>query len=107
MVPEPAAAVGAAVRVKVPGLVGLAGVNDAVTPARRPLNDRFTASLKPLVPVTVTIAPPLLLCATLKLVDESESEKSGGGVTVKATVVVWTRPPETPVTVTVAVPSTA
>jgi len=35
---------------------------------------------------------------------ESANEKFGGVGTVKTTVVAWTRPPEVPVTVSVAVP---
>ena len=58
-VPEPVVAVPAAVKVNVPGLSGLAGVDEAVTPAGKPLNDKPTGLLKPLIAVTVTV--PLVL----------------------------------------------
>jgi hypothetical protein len=60
IVPSLIAAVLEAVRVTVPGLVGLAGVNEAVTPAGKPLTDKLTGLLKPFIPVTVTVALALL-----------------------------------------------
>jgi hypothetical protein len=59
IVPEPVA-VPAAIKVTVPGLSGLAGVDEAVTPAGKPLNDKPTVLSKPLIAVTVT-APLVLL----------------------------------------------
>src|SRR5665213_1795911 len=102
---EPATAVLAAVRVKVLVPVVLAGLNNAVTPAGKPLTVRPTAPLKVLIPVTVTVLLSLPPWGKLKRAGESDSEKSGAVVTVRAIVAVCTRPPETPVIVILSEPS--
>jgi len=104
---EPTKAVLEAVMVMVVVPVVLGGLNDAVIPLLRPLTEKDTASSKPLRPVTVIVLLWLLPWTTLNLLGESANEKSGGVGTVKTTVVVWTRPPEVPVTVSVAVPRAA
>ena len=69
---RPTVAVLAAVSVSVLVPVVLAGLNDAVTPAGRPLADRFTDPLKLLRSVTVTVLLPLVPATTLKGVADSE-----------------------------------
>jgi hypothetical protein len=61
----PTTAVLDAVSVKMLVDVVLAGLNDAVTPAGRPLATRATEPLKLLIPVTVTVLLPLAPWTTL------------------------------------------
>ena len=56
----PAAAVLDAVKVNVLEVVVLEGLNEAVTPAGKPLALSATDPLKLLIPVTVTVLAPLL-----------------------------------------------
>ena len=69
---RPTVAVLAAVSVRMLVPVVLAGLNDALTPAGRPLADRFTDPLKLLRSVTVTVLLPLVPATTLKGVADSE-----------------------------------
>ena len=61
----PTVAVLEAVKVSVLVVVVLAGLNDAVTPAGRPLAVRPTELVKPLRSVTATVLVPLAPCTTL------------------------------------------
>ena len=54
-VPGTVAAVVATVIVELPDVVSEAGLNDAVTPAGKPLADKVTAPVKPFEGVTVTV----------------------------------------------------
>jgi len=65
MVDDPAAAVLATVSVRMLEVVVLEGLNDAVTPAGRPLAERLTDPLKLLISITVIVLAPLLPWATL------------------------------------------
>lgn len=97
--------------VKVRTLVEVVGFvpNVAVTPLGRADVERVTDPVKPLRSVSVIVLLPLVPCLTVKLVGEADKEKSGcaGALTVRLMVVVWLSDPETPVTVTVAVPVVA
>src|ERR1043166_6808939 len=83
----PVVAVLPAVNVSVLLLVVLEGLNEAVTPEGRPDADRFTLPLNPFIGLTVMVLAPLLPCTMVKLPGEADSEKSGGGFTVRLTVV--------------------
>jgi len=96
-----------AVSVKVLVLAVLPGLNDAVTPLGKPEADKLTLLLKPFSGVTVMVLAPLAPCAIVKLFGEEERVKFGGGVTVRESVVLRDKLPETPVTVTVTVPVVA
>jgi hypothetical protein len=74
MFDNPAVAVLAAVNVSVLLPVVLAGLNDAVTPAGRPLATRATEPLKLLMPATVIVLLPLVPATTLTLLGEADSE---------------------------------
>lgn len=103
----PVVAVLLAVSVKVLELVVLAGLNDAVTPLGRPDADSATLLLKPLSGFTVMALEALDPCAMVRLLGEAESEKFGGGLTVRVSVVELDRLPEEPAMVTVAEPVVA
>lgn len=103
----PVVAVPLAVSVKVLVLVVLAGLNAGVTPLGRPVADKVTLPLKPLRGFTVMALEPLAPCVTVKLVGDAESEKFGGGLTVRESVVELDRLPDKPVMVTVALPVVA
>ena len=62
--------------VEVVGLVP----NVAVTPAGKPDADKVTLPVNPPEGVTVIVLVPLLPCKTVRLVGESDSEKSGVAV---------------------------
>ena len=66
-VAAPAVAVFATVSVRMLDVVALAGLNDAVTPAGRPLAARFTELLKLLMPVIAMVLLPLVPATTLTL----------------------------------------
>lgn len=83
------------------------GLNDGVTPEGSPETLRLTLLLNPFSRVTVIVVRAPVPRLMLKLLGEAESEKFGGAVTVKETVVVRVRLPEMPVTVTVKVPVVA
>jgi hypothetical protein len=74
MVAKPAVAVLDAVKVSVLLVVALAGLNDAVTPAGRPLAARLTAPLKLLMPAIVIVLLPLVPATTLRLLGEDDRE---------------------------------
>ena len=74
MFDNPAVAVLAAVSVNMLVPVVLAGLNDAVTPAGRPLATRATEPLKLLMPATVIVLLPLVPATTLKLLGEDDRE---------------------------------
>jgi hypothetical protein len=57
----PSVAVLEAVSVRALLVVVLAGLNEAVTPAGRPLADRATEPVKPFAGTTVIVLPPLAL----------------------------------------------
>ncbi len=104
----PAAAELLAVRVST--LVEVVGfvANDAVTPVGRPAAVKVTLPVKPFVGFTVMVlVPPGRVGVIVTLAGEADSVKFGGGVTVRAIVVVGARLPDVPVMVTVAVPALA
>ena len=103
----PVAAVLLAVSVNVLVLAVLLGLNEAVTPLGRPDADKLTLLLKPFCGVTVIVLAPLVPCAIVTLFGEAETAKFAGGFTVRESVVLCDRLPETPVTVTVTVPVAA
>lgn len=103
----PVVAVLLAVSVNVLVLVALAGLKDAVTPFGRPDADNATLPLKPLSELTVMELDPLDPWVMVRLLGEAESEKFGGGLTVRERVVELDRLPDAPVMVTVAVPVVA
>lgn len=78
--------------VKVRTLVEVVGLvpNDAVTPLGRAEVDSDTDPVNPPDGDTVIVLLPLLLCTTVRLLGDAESEKSGcaGAVTVSEIVVV-------------------
>jgi len=63
-VAEPRAAVELAASVSVLAPVAGFGENVAVTPFGRPAAEKVTAPAKPFCPAMVSVAVPLLLCAT-------------------------------------------
>jgi hypothetical protein len=73
-VARPRVAVLAAERVKTLVPVVLAGLNDAVTPAGKPLALRATEPLKPLLPVTVIVLLPVAPATTCGLLGEADKE---------------------------------
>jgi hypothetical protein len=73
-VDNPTVAVLAAESVKMLVPVVLAGLNDAVTPAGKPLAARATEPLKPLMPATVIVLLPLVPATTLRLLGEEDRE---------------------------------
>jgi hypothetical protein len=94
-------------RVSVLAPVVLLGLKDAVTPRGRPEADKLTLPEKPFCGVTVMVDVTWAPRARLKEPGEAESAKSGGGVTVRETVVICDKLPDVPVMVTVTVPRTA
>jgi hypothetical protein len=74
MLDSPAVAVLATVKVRTLVLVVLDGLNDAVTPAGKPVTPRTTDPLKPLIPATVTVLLPLVPATTLRLLGEADNE---------------------------------
>jgi len=103
----PTAAELLAVSVKVLVVVVLVGLNDAVTPLGRPEAAKLTLLVKPFVGFTVIVLVPLVPWARFKAAGLADSVKSGGGPTVRVTVVVCVKLPDVPVMVTVAVPTVA
>ena len=112
MLPVPSVALLFAVRVRVLELFAGFGLKEAITPLGNPDADRLTPPLKPFAGVIVIALWPLEPCVTVTLLGEVEREKSGCGegadeFTVRLIVVVCVKLPDTPVTVTVAVPTVA
>ena len=66
-------------RVSVVLVVLVSGEKVAVTPDGSPLALNATAPVKPFTPLTVIVYAALLLCETLRLVGEADSEKLAGG----------------------------
>jgi hypothetical protein len=83
------------------------GLNEALTPFRRPEAEMVTAPLKPFDGTMLMVAEPVAPRLMLRLVGEAARVKSGVAVTVKETVVELLRLPLTPLTVTVKVPGAA
>jgi hypothetical protein len=96
-----------AVTVRLLAVVAELGLNAAVTPLGRPEADRATLPENPFKGVIVTAAVVLNPSATVNVLGEAERLKSGGGVTVSATVVELLRLPEVPLIVIVEVPALA
>ncbi len=72
-VPVDAVLLTVSVNVLVP--VVLVGLNDAVTPAGRPVADKLTVPLKPLSALTVMVLVPMAPWTMVKLLGEAESVK--------------------------------
>jgi hypothetical protein len=83
----------------------LPALKDAVTPPGRPDAARLTLPLKPFCALPVIVLAPLLPCVRLTLAGDTESVKLVGGVIVSAIVAVLFNALETPVTITIDVPS--
>jgi hypothetical protein len=103
----PVVAVLLAVSVKVLEVLALLGLNDAVTPLGKPVAERLTVLLKPFCGVTVMVLVALAPCVIARLLGVADSVKFGGAVTVRETLVVCDKLPDTPVMVTVTVPVAA
>lgn len=103
----PVVAVLLAVSVKVLVFVVLAGLNEGVTPLGKPEADKATLPLNPLSELIVIVLEPLDPCVMVRLLGEAESEKFGGGLTVRVSVVELDRLPEEPAMITVAGPVVA
>jgi hypothetical protein len=106
------------VTVEVPGVAVLLAVsvrtpaelNWGVTPLGNPEAVKASVPLNPFVGWTVIVLVPLIPWLMPRVLGEAERLKSGagaGGLTVRATVVVWLKFPDVPVTVTVEVPRVA
>ena len=80
--------------------------NAAVTPPGSPNAESVTAPLKPFCPVIVTISVAEAPRGSARAPGRRETVKAGA-VMVRTMVVALVKEPETPVTVTVAVPDTA
>ncbi len=104
-VPIVAALPAASVKVLVP--VVLAGLKEAVTPVGNPEADRLTLPVNPFCGVIVTALAPLVPWRMLKVFGEAERPKVCDEVTARETKTVFTRLPDLPVMVTVAVPTSA
>ena len=103
----PVAAVLLAASVNVLAFVALLGLNDADTPLGRPDADKLTLLLKPPRGVTVMVLVPLAPWVIARLLGVADSVKFGGAVTVRETLVVCDKLPDTPVMVTLTVPVVA
>jgi hypothetical protein len=76
----PVAAVLLAVVVNVLVLAVLAGLNDAVTPAGKPVATRLTFPLKPFAGVTLIVElAPVAFCVVVTLAGDADSAKLGVG----------------------------
>jgi hypothetical protein len=102
----PAVAALDAIRESVPGLLAVAGVNEAVTPFGRPAAAKLILPVKPFCGVTVRALLVLLPGLRLRALGDAESVKLGT-VIVRSIVAVLFRVPDVPVTVTLVVPPTA
>ena len=74
IVAGPTVAVVEAIRVRMLVPVVLLGLNDAVTPAGRPVAESATDPVKLLMPLTVMVLLPLLPCTTLTLLGPADRE---------------------------------
>jgi hypothetical protein len=102
-----AAAVVAAVKVRVLVVLVVGELNTAVTPAGKPVTARLTVPVKPLCGFAVRVLLPLLPARMEKAVGVAVRVKPGAAVTVTAMVVLLLSDPEVAVMVTVEVPGTA
>ena len=85
-------------------LVTEVGLRLAVAPDGAPDGGlKLTVPVKPFCGVTVMVLVPLFPCVTVTLVGDADRLKFGvaAAFTVRLTVVVWDRLPDTPVTVMV------
>jgi hypothetical protein len=76
----------------------------AVTPVGRPVTTNAGVPVNPPTEFTVTVLVMLVVCASVSVADAVDSEKPGGGLTVRFTTVVLAVVPEVPVIVTWAGP---
>jgi len=97
----------AAVKVTVLLLAVVAGLKAAVTPLGRPEAVSATVPANPPWPLMAMVLVMFAPCARLRLAGVAESVKPGGGVTVRAMVVLLVAVPEAPDTVIVEVPAAA
>jgi hypothetical protein len=95
------------VRVRVLEDVAGFGLNDADTLFGSPEADRLTVPMNPFDGAMVTVDLPFVPRAMLRVEGEAERPKFGPEVTVKEIVVVLVRLAQTPLIVTVNVPSAA
>lgn len=102
-----AAAAPVAFRVRVLLVVALAGLNDAVTPAGKPVAVRATAPVKPALGAMVMVVVPEPPVATFTFVDDEDRLKPGAADTVRATVACAERDPAVAVMVNGAAPRVA
>ena len=105
----PLAAVVLAVNVAVLLDVAEFGLNEAVTPLGNPDADKVTLPVKPFEAVIVIVLVPLLPRVIVRLFGEADKVKFAAveAFTVRLIEVVWVKPLDVPVTVTVAVPVAA
>ena len=105
----PLAAVLLAVNVTVLLEVAGFGLNEAVTPLGNPDADKVTLPVKPFEAVIVIVLVPLLPRVIVRLFGEADKVKFAAveAFTVRLIEVVWVKPLDVPVTVTVAVPVAA
>ena len=85
----------------------LAGLKDAVTPVANPDALNATVPVNPFSGVIVIVLVPLAPCLMLSVVAEDLIVKFGGVFTLRLILTRFVRLPETPVTVTTDVPTTA
>ena len=105
----PLAAVVLAVNVAVLLDVAGFGLNEAVTPLGNPDADKVTPPVKPFEAVIVIVLVPLLPRVIVRPFGEADKVKFAAveAFTVRLIEVVWVKPLDVPVTVTVAVPVAA
>ncbi len=105
----PLAAVLLAVNVTVLLEVAGFGLNEAVTPLGNPDAVKVTLPVKPFEAVIVIVLVPLLPRVIVRLFGEADNVKFAAveAFTVRLIEVVWVKPLDVPVTVTVAVPVAA
>ena len=105
----PLAAVLLAVNVTVLLEVAGFGLIEAVTPLGNPDADKVTLPVKPFEAVIVIVLVPLLPRVIVRLFGEADKVKFAAveAFTVRLIEVVWVKPLDVPVTVTVAVPVAA
>ena len=105
----PLAAVVLAVNVAVLLDVAGFGLNEAVTPLGNPDAVKVTLAVKPFEAVIVIVLVPLLPRVIVRLFGEADKVKFAAveAFTVRLIEVVWVKPLDVPVTVTVAVPVAA
>jgi len=105
-VPAATAPVVVTVSVALPLPVNVVGLKLPLAPDGNPLTDKFTTPLNPFNAPIVTVYVVLPPASTPCDPGVAPSVKSGGGVTVRLTPVVWVRLPSLPVMVNGYVPGT-